>query len=79
MGSENGLKFTVEDAKCMQANAYIPTAIFHEFHLKTNVTFSINLNILVDCLCMFWPSSQEDSVTVQMFYKVSCASNYQNE
>ncbi|XP_011140010.1 cell cycle checkpoint protein RAD1 [Harpegnathos saltator] len=69
LGSENGLKITVEDAKCMQASAYIPSIIFHEFNLKNDVTFAISLNILVECLCMFWPSSQEDSVTVQIFYK----------
>ncbi|XP_014474979.1 PREDICTED: cell cycle checkpoint protein RAD1 isoform X2 [Dinoponera quadriceps] len=69
LGSENGLKITVEDAKCMQASAYIPSTIFHEFELKEDVIFSISLSILVECLCMFWPSSQEDSVTVQIFYK----------
>jgi len=71
IGSKNGLKITVEDAKCMQASAYIPTTVFDDFELKEDVTFSINLNILVECLCMFWPASQEDSITVQMFYKVT--------
>jgi len=71
IGSKNGLKVTVEDAKCMQASAYIPTTVFDDFELKEDVTFSINLNILVECLCMFWPTSQEDSITVQMFYKVT--------
>ncbi|XP_032664066.1 cell cycle checkpoint protein RAD1 isoform X2 [Odontomachus brunneus] len=69
VGNQQGLKITVEDAKCMQANAYIPSEIFHEFDLKDDVTFSISLNILIECLCMFWPSAQEDSVTVQIFYK----------
>ncbi|KYN34805.1 Cell cycle checkpoint protein RAD1 [Trachymyrmex septentrionalis] len=69
LGSENGLKITVEDAKCIQASAYIPSTVFDEFELKEDVTFSLNLNILVDCLCMFWPTSQEDSVTMQIFYK----------
>ncbi|XP_020296912.1 cell cycle checkpoint protein RAD1-like isoform X2 [Pseudomyrmex gracilis] len=53
----------------MQASAYIPSVVFDEFTLEENVTFSISLNILVECFCMFWPTSQEDSVTVQMFYK----------
>ncbi|XP_024867988.1 cell cycle checkpoint protein RAD1-like [Temnothorax curvispinosus] len=69
LGSENGLKITVEDAKCMQASAYIPSTVFDEFELKEDVTFSLSLNILVECLCMFWPTSQEDSVNVQIFYK----------
>lgn len=54
----------------MQASAYIPSIVFDEFELKEDVIFSLSLNILVECLCMFWPTSQEDSVTVQMFYKV---------
>ncbi|XP_012227665.1 cell cycle checkpoint protein RAD1 [Linepithema humile] len=69
LASEKGLKFTVEDAKCMQASAYIPSVIFDEFELKEDVIFSINLNILVGCLRVFWPASQEDSVAVQIFYK----------
>ncbi|RLU16326.1 hypothetical protein DMN91_012086 [Ooceraea biroi] len=69
LGSKKGLKITVEDARCMQASAYIPTEVFDEFESKEDATFSINLNILVECLCMFWPTSQEDSITVQMFYK----------
>lgn len=55
----------------MQASAYIPSVIFDEFELKEDVIFSINLNILVNCLRVFWPASQEDSVAVQIFYKVN--------
>lgn len=58
----------------MQASAYIPSTVFDEFELKEDVTFSLSLNILVECLCMFWPTSQEDSVAVQIFYKVNSES-----
>ncbi|XP_076675991.1 cell cycle checkpoint protein RAD1 isoform X1 [Andrena cerasifolii] len=70
-GTENGLKVTVEDAKCMQASAYIPGHVFQEFNLKEDVIFRINLNILVECLCMFWSNinSQGSSVALQLFYK----------
>ncbi|XP_076642109.1 cell cycle checkpoint protein RAD1 isoform X1 [Halictus rubicundus] len=70
-GTENGLKVTVEDAKCMQASAYIPSRVFQEFILKEDVIFRINLNILVECLCMFWSNinSQGHSVALQLFYK----------
>lgn len=71
LGSENGLKITVEDAKCMQATVYIPSAVFDEFELKEDVIFSISVNILIECLCMFWPASQDNSVAVQIFYKVN--------
>ncbi|XP_043253452.1 cell cycle checkpoint protein RAD1-like isoform X2 [Colletes gigas] len=70
-GTENGLKVTVEDTKCMQASAYIPSYVFQEFELKEDVIFQINLNILVECLCMFWSNinSQGSSVALQLFYK----------
>ncbi|XP_015179482.1 PREDICTED: cell cycle checkpoint protein RAD1 isoform X2 [Polistes dominula] len=32
--TENGIKVTVEDAKCMQANAYISKPLFVEYYLK---------------------------------------------
>lgn len=68
--TENGLRVTVEDAKCVQASAYIPTHVFQEFSLKEDVTFKINLSILVECLCMFWSNnSQMSSVALQLFYK----------
>lgn len=71
LGSENGLKITIEHDKCLQASVYFPSTVFDEFKLKEDVMFSLSLKILVDCLCMFWPTSQEDSVAVQMFYKVN--------
>ncbi|XP_076175493.1 cell cycle checkpoint protein RAD1 isoform X2 [Ptiloglossa arizonensis] len=69
--TENGLKVTVEDSKCMQASIYIPSYVFQEFKLKEDVIFCINLNVLVECLCMFWSNinSQGSSVALQLFYK----------
>ncbi|XP_012724437.1 cell cycle checkpoint protein RAD1-like [Fundulus heteroclitus] len=50
----NGLKVTVEDCKCMQANAFIQADIFQEFTLKDDiVVFQINLTVLLDCLNIF--------------------------
>ncbi|XP_011646863.1 cell cycle checkpoint protein RAD1-like [Pogonomyrmex barbatus] len=68
-GNENGLKVTVEDAKCIQASAYIPRTIFDEFKLKEDVMFSLSLSILVECLSMFRSTSEENSIAVQIFYK----------
>ncbi|XP_012138204.2 cell cycle checkpoint protein RAD1 isoform X1 [Megachile rotundata] len=70
-GTENGLKVTVEDAKCMQASAYIPVNVFQVFNLKEDVIFRINLNVLVECLCMFWSNINihGSSVALQLFYK----------
>lgn len=46
--SSNGLKVTVEDAKCVQANAFVQSGIFQEYIFKEDsATFRINLNILL--------------------------------
>ena len=46
--SSNGLKVTVEDAKCVQANAFVQSGIFQEFIFKEeSATFRINLNVLL--------------------------------
>ncbi|XP_043463821.1 cell cycle checkpoint protein RAD1 isoform X1 [Leptopilina heterotoma] len=68
---ENGIKITVEDAKCMQATVYLPISVFQEFVLNEDVIFQINLNALVDCLCMYWSSinTQGSVVALQMSYK----------
>jgi len=60
--SPNGIKVTVEDAKCVQSNAFIKADIFSEFELKEgrgdedgsdDLSFSINLNVVIECLNMF--------------------------
>ncbi|XP_050411350.1 cell cycle checkpoint protein RAD1 [Patella vulgata] len=56
--SPMGLKVTTEDAKCVQANAFIQEAIFHEFTIKEEQTiFKINLTVLLECLTIFGNSS----------------------
>lgn len=46
--SENGLKVTVEDAKCVQANAFIQAGLFQNFRMKeAQVTFKINITVLL--------------------------------
>uniref|UniRef100_A0A8C6KA86 RAD1 homolog (S. pombe) n=1 Tax=Nothobranchius furzeri TaxID=105023 RepID=A0A8C6KA86_NOTFU len=42
----NGLKVTVEDCKCVQANAFIQADIFQEFTIKEDlITFQVNLTM----------------------------------
>ncbi|NXO05515.1 RAD1 protein, partial [Rhinopomastus cyanomelas] len=54
----HGLRVTVEDAKCIQANAFIQAEIFQEYAVQEeSVTFQINLSILLDCLTIFGTSS----------------------
>jgi len=60
--SGNGIKVTVEDAKCVQTNAFIKSEIFQEFILRPgrgdepgsdDLSFCVNLNIVLECLNMF--------------------------
>ena len=51
--NENGLKVIVEDAKCVQANAFLETYLFLEFKIKDHVTFKINLTVLLVSHCKF--------------------------
>ncbi len=47
--SSNGLKVTVEQAKCVQANAFIQASLFQQFTFHSHVpsVFRINLNALI--------------------------------
>jgi len=60
--SNNGMKVTVEDAKCVQTNAFIKAEIFQEFVLRPgkgdeegsdDLSFSVNLGVVLECLNMF--------------------------
>ncbi|XP_039398918.1 cell cycle checkpoint protein RAD1 isoform X2 [Mauremys reevesii] len=54
----NGIKVTVENAKCLQANAFIQAGIFQEFIVQEeSVMFRINLAVLLDCLTIFGTST----------------------
>ncbi|CAB1352045.1 unnamed protein product [Coregonus sp. 'balchen'] len=54
----NGLKVTVEDSKCLQANAFIQAEIFQEFTIREDsVGFQVNLTVLLDCLTIFGGST----------------------
>ncbi|XP_053159733.1 cell cycle checkpoint protein RAD1 isoform X1 [Hemicordylus capensis] len=67
----NGLKVTVENAKCLQANAFIQAGIFQEFVVQEeSVMFRINLSVLLDCLTIFGTSSLTGSQTaLRMCYR----------
>ena len=60
--SHNGIKVTVEDAKCVQFNAFIKSDIFTYFELKEgrgdeqdsdDLSFSISLTVVIECLNLF--------------------------
>ncbi|KAH9502366.1 ssDNA endodeoxyribonuclease [Bulinus truncatus] len=58
IASPMGLKVTVEDAKCVQANAFIQEGIFHHYSIKEDqLAFKINLTVLLECLTIFGSSA----------------------
>ncbi|XP_046901744.1 cell cycle checkpoint protein RAD1 [Hypomesus transpacificus] len=67
----NGLKVTVEDSKCLQANAFIQAEIFQEFTIKEDaVGFQVNLTVLLECLTIFGGSTVPGVTTaLRMCYK----------
>lgn len=62
---ENGIRVTVENAKHVQADAFIWDGIFQEFKVQEEpVTFQINLTVLLDCLSIFESSPVPGNLTV---------------
>ncbi|XP_076473064.1 cell cycle checkpoint protein RAD1-like isoform X1 [Babylonia areolata] len=65
--TNQGLKVTVEDAKCVQANAFIQAAVFHHFVLtQDQVTFKVNLSVLIECLTIFGSGTGPTSTATSM-------------
>ncbi|NXS42258.1 RAD1 protein, partial [Balaeniceps rex] len=63
----NCLRVMVEDAKCIQANAFIQAEIFQEFAVQEeSVMFWINLSVLLDCLTIFGTSSLSGMVHIYL-------------
>ncbi|XP_077593892.1 cell cycle checkpoint protein RAD1 isoform X2 [Stigmatopora nigra] len=70
--TRNGLKVTVEDTKCLQANAFIQAEIFQEFTItEDQVGLQINLTVLQDCLSIFGGTTVPGgmSTTLRLCYK----------
>lgn len=53
--SSQGLKVTVEQAKSVQANAFIQASLFQQFVFRqeASLAFKINLAALIECLNIF--------------------------
>ncbi|XP_034235085.1 cell cycle checkpoint protein RAD1-like isoform X1 [Thrips palmi] len=66
--SEDGLKVTVEIAKCVQASAFIQLDIFQEysFNAEEQLIFKIDFHTLVECLNMFEASGMSATVDMRM-------------
>eukprot|EP00795_Rhopilema_esculentum_P015240 gene15240-6447_t len=62
--SEDGLKITVEDSKYIQASAFVQSSIFQEYSFKDeNAVFTLNLNVMLECLNIFGSSKDSCSFT----------------
>ncbi|XP_037092708.1 cell cycle checkpoint protein RAD1-like isoform X2 [Pollicipes pollicipes] len=62
--TSDGLKVTVEDSKCVQANAFIQADMFQPFVLsEETLSFKINLSVLLDCLNIFGSGSTAGATT----------------
>ncbi|KAA0188539.1 Cell cycle checkpoint protein RAD1 [Fasciolopsis buskii] len=68
--TSNGLKITVEDAKCIQGNAFLHAALFREFQLARDIiSFKTNISVLIDCLSIFGSAGQNSAVSLVLVYK----------
>ena len=62
--SDNGLKVTVEDSKCVQANAFLQSALFQEYHIsEDDSAFRINLSVVIECLNIFGTNPTSGTMT----------------
>ncbi|XP_002736203.1 cell cycle checkpoint protein RAD1-like [Saccoglossus kowalevskii] len=60
----NGIKVTVEDSKCIQANSFLQAGIFQEFILREeSATFKIDITVLLECLNIFGSSTLPGATT----------------
>lgn len=52
---EEGLKITLEEMKCAETTAYIPSEMFSSYHIEPNedVKFKINFKIFTECLHIY--------------------------
>lgn len=85
--SSNGIKVTVEDAKCVQTNAFIKGEIFQEYNLRAgrgdndgcdDLSFCVNLNVILECLNMFGGvGAGNDGISSQPTLKI-CYAGYGN-
>ncbi|XP_023563244.1 cell cycle checkpoint protein RAD1 [Octodon degus] len=69
--TKNGIKVTVENAKCVQANAFIQAEVFQEFLVQEEtVVFRVNLTVLLDCLSIFGSNPMPGTLTaLRMCYQ----------
>jgi cell cycle checkpoint protein len=69
--SDNGLKVTVEESKCVLANAFIQAALFQEFTIREeHIVFRINLTVLMVSLISYFMNHINGHTTEYMTSKL---------
>ncbi|XP_003391123.2 PREDICTED: cell cycle checkpoint protein RAD1-like [Amphimedon queenslandica] len=65
--SSTGLRVTVEQAKCVQANCFVKSDLFQAYNYNEDSTliFNIDLNVLIECLCIF---GNEANTSLRLYY-----------
>ena len=67
--SSNGLKFTVEESKCAQVNAFLQSDLFQTYDFTSDtLVFRINLNVLMECLNIFGGAPGQSFTSLKMYY-----------
>lgn len=68
--TNNGIKVTVEDSKCIQGNAFLHSTLFRQYNIKKDIlSFKINLSVLIDCLSIYGTTHQGSPVSLILVYK----------
>lgn len=67
--SSNGLKFTVEESKCAQVNAFLQCDLFQTYSFNSEtLVFLLNLNVLMECLNIFGGAPGTSFTSLKMHY-----------
>ncbi|KAF2888003.1 hypothetical protein ILUMI_18170, partial [Ignelater luminosus] len=65
---EEGLKITIEETKCVETSAYIPSNLFTSYYIDTNedIKFKLSLKVLTECLHIY---GDDGNPSLKMTYK----------
>ncbi|KAK6643776.1 hypothetical protein RUM43_000039 [Polyplax serrata] len=72
--TNEGIKVTVEDMKCLQANAYLEVSLFEKYNVTKKpdedfVKFTVNLSVVLDCLSILHNSGVGGATALVITYK----------
>lgn len=67
--TEDGMKVSIDDAKCVQGSAFIPASVFQDFNLKKEfIAFQVNYSALVECINIYGHSNPDSVTAFKMYY-----------